>query len=114
MAFAIFFTGDLLRECAFSSRTSAFDQARRLVRLARLLAISHSCEGHTAAATASIAEPAWDEKTERLSPSIENFTRLETFGTPNHHWVEVSVNPNDPNVFSIRQRIVAANVVKRQ
>ena len=40
MAFAIFFTGDLLRECAFSSRTSAFDQARRLVRLARLLAIS--------------------------------------------------------------------------
>jgi len=44
MAFAIFFTGDLLRECAFSSRTSAFDQVRRLVRLARLLAISHSCE----------------------------------------------------------------------
>jgi hypothetical protein len=39
MAFAIFFTGDLLRECAFSSRTSAFDQVRRLVRLARLLAI---------------------------------------------------------------------------
>jgi hypothetical protein len=42
MAFAIFFTGDLLRECAFSSRTSAFDQVRRLVRLARLLAISPS------------------------------------------------------------------------
>ena len=40
MAFAIFFTGDLLRECAFSSRTSAFDQVRRFVRLARLLAIS--------------------------------------------------------------------------
>jgi hypothetical protein len=63
MAFAIFFTGDLLRECAFSSRTSAFDQVRRLVRLARLLAISHSCERHAAAATLSIAEPAWDEKT---------------------------------------------------
>jgi hypothetical protein len=63
MAFAIFFTGDLLRECAFSSRTSAFDQVRRLVRLARLLAISHSCERHAAAAaTLSIAEPAWDEK----------------------------------------------------
>src|SRR6266516_2319960 len=39
MTFAIFFTGDLLREYAFSSRTSAFDQVRRLVRLARLLAI---------------------------------------------------------------------------
>src|SRR5712671_3196196 len=39
MAFAIFFAGDLLRECAFSSRTSALDQVRRLVRLVRLLAI---------------------------------------------------------------------------
>src|SRR6516225_7650672 len=40
MALAIFLTGDLLRECALSSRTSSFDQVRRLVRLARLLAIS--------------------------------------------------------------------------
>jgi hypothetical protein len=53
MASAIFFTGDLLRECAFSSRTSAFDQVRRLVRLARLLAISPS--RNTATATLSIA-----------------------------------------------------------
>jgi hypothetical protein len=49
-----------------------------------------------------------------ILPSIENFTRLETFGSPNHHWVEVRIDPNDPNVFSVRQRIVAANVVKRQ
>ena len=49
-----------------------------------------------------------------VRPSIENFTRRETFGSPNHHWVEVTVDPNDPNVFSVRQRIVAANVVKRQ
>jgi hypothetical protein len=40
MALAIFFTGDLLRECALNSRTSAFDQGRR--RLRRLLAITHS------------------------------------------------------------------------
>jgi hypothetical protein len=26
----------------------------------------------------------------------------------------VRIDPNDPNVFSARQRIVAANVVKRQ
>jgi hypothetical protein len=49
-----------------------------------------------------------------IRPSIENFTRLETFGTPNHHWVEVSVDPNDPNVFIVRQRIVAANIVRRE
>jgi hypothetical protein len=71
MAFAIFFTGDLLRECAFSSRASAFDQVRLLVRLARLLAISHSCERHAAAATLSIAEPAWEEKT------VEDFAKSE-------------------------------------
>lgn len=47
-------------------------------------------------------------------PALENFTRVETFGSPNHHWVEVTIDPNDPNVFSFRPRIVAANVVKRQ
>src|SRR6266508_1562985 len=62
MAFAIFFTGDLLRECAFMSRTSAFDQVRRLVRLTCLLAIRHCCETRAAAARLSTTEPAWDEK----------------------------------------------------
>ncbi len=47
-------------------------------------------------------------------PAVENFTRLETFGSPNHHWVRVTVDPNDPNVFNFQQRIVAANVAKRQ
>ena len=47
-------------------------------------------------------------------PSLENFMRLETFGTPNHHWVHVTVDANEPRVFTIRPRIVAANVVKRQ
>jgi hypothetical protein len=74
MALAIFFTGDLLRECAFSSRTSAFDQVRRLVRLARLLAISHCCERHAVAATLSIAEPTWDEK------AVEDFAKSDRFG----------------------------------
>src|SRR5207302_1929555 len=55
----------------FSSRTSAFDQVRLLVRLARLLAISHSCARHAAAATLTIAEPAWDEKT------VEDFAKSE-------------------------------------
>jgi hypothetical protein len=47
-------------------------------------------------------------------PALENFLRLETFGSPNHHWVQVTVDPNDPNVFTIHPRIVAANVVKRR
>ena len=46
-------------------------------------------------------------------PALANFTRVETFGTPNHHWLHVTVDPNDPNVFTFRPRIVAANVIKR-
>ena len=46
-------------------------------------------------------------------PAIENFTRVEGFGSPNHHWVEVMVDSSDPNVFSFRPRIVKANIVDR-
>jgi hypothetical protein len=42
---------------------------------------------------------------------IENFTRVETFGQPNHHWLHVTVDDADPNVFTFRQRIVEANLV---
>lgn len=43
---------------------------------------------------------------------IENFTRVETFGFPNTHWIRVRINHNDPNVFSFQQEIVKENVVK--
>jgi hypothetical protein len=46
-------------------------------------------------------------------PAVENFTRVETFGNPNHHWVQVTVEADEPQVFTFRPRIVAANVVKR-
>src|SRR5256885_1651259 len=36
---------------------------------------------------------------QRPPPSLENFLRVETFGTPNHHWLHVTVDSNDPNVF---------------
>ena len=45
--------------------------------------------------------------------SLENFTRVENFGSPNVHWVEVFVDARDPNVFSVVPRIVPANVVAR-
>lgn len=47
------------------------------------------------------------------TPAVENFRRVETFGTPDHHWLHVTIDPNDPNVFTFRPRIVAANVIKR-
>ena len=43
-------------------------------------------------------------------PSLENFTRVETFGAPNHHWVQVVVSRDDPSVFTFHPRVVEANV----
>jgi hypothetical protein len=46
-------------------------------------------------------------------PAIGNFLRVETFGTPNHHWLHVTVEPNNPNVFTFSPRIVTANIPSR-
>ncbi len=43
---------------------------------------------------------------------IENFTRVETFGTDDVHWLRVTIDPKDPQVFMFRQQIVEANRVK--
>ena len=40
---------------------------------------------------------------------IENFTRVETFGEPNVHWVRVTVDPRDREVFSFHQELVPGN-----
>jgi hypothetical protein len=37
---------------------------------------------------------------------LPNFTRLETFGSPLIHWVRVTVEPDNPNVFSVQPVIV--------
>ncbi|MGI9213095.1 MAG: hypothetical protein ACR2HF_11550 [Methylococcaceae bacterium] len=48
---------------------------------------------------------------ESSEPRLENFTRVETFGTVNLHWLKVTVDPADPSVFTFRQRIVEKNKV---
>jgi hypothetical protein len=44
---------------------------------------------------------------------LPNLTRLETFGSPNIHWVKVDVDPSDPQVFAIKPMFVAANMPAR-
>jgi hypothetical protein len=47
------------------------------------------------------------------SPSgkvLANFTRVETFGATNNHWVSATIDPSDPNLFVFEPRMVAANV----
>lgn len=38
---------------------------------------------------------------------LENFTRIETFGSPSLHWVRVTVRPDAANLFQIEPVIVA-------
>jgi hypothetical protein len=39
---------------------------------------------------------------------VENFTRVETFGEPDIHWVRVRVDPTERSVFSFHQEIVSS------
>ena len=45
--------------------------------------------------------------------ALENFTRLENFGSPSVHWVEVFVDARDPEVFTVVPHIVKGNVYPR-
>ncbi|MBC7938303.1 MAG: hypothetical protein H7Z19_00840 [Chitinophagaceae bacterium] len=47
------------------------------------------------------------------SAMLENFTRLENFGTPSVHWIEVFVDTRDPNVFRVVPHIVPGNLFPR-
>lgn len=40
---------------------------------------------------------------------LPNFTRLQTFGSPNNHWVHVTVEKHLPHVFTVRPMVVRAN-----
>jgi hypothetical protein len=41
---------------------------------------------------------------------LANFTRVETFGSRNTHWVRAVIDVDDPNLFRFEPRIVPANV----
>jgi hypothetical protein len=41
---------------------------------------------------------------------VMNFTRVETFGPPDMHWVRATVDSSDPNLFRFEPVVVKANV----
>jgi hypothetical protein len=55
-----------------------------------------------------INKPLFGTKSRRR---LENFTRVETFGTDDVHWVRGTVDPKDPNVFLFSPMIVKKNLV---
>jgi hypothetical protein len=44
---------------------------------------------------------------------VTKFTRVETFGAANTHWVAATIDPRDPNLFEFSPRIVPGNVNDR-
>jgi hypothetical protein len=40
---------------------------------------------------------------------LANFTRVETWGARNTHWVSATIDPDNPRLFEFESRIVAAN-----
>lgn len=40
---------------------------------------------------------------------LANFTRVQTFGSPNVHWVKADIDASTPEVFTFHQMIVKAN-----
>lgn len=53
-----------------------------------------------------IDKPLYSGKTSRV---FENFTRIETFGWPDSHWVRIDVDPSDPQLFVVKPQIVPQN-----
>ncbi len=53
-----------------------------------------------------IDKPLFSAKSKRL---FENFTRVETFGWPDSHWVRVTVDPANPQLFSFTPQMVQGN-----
>lgn len=41
--------------------------------------------------------------------TLENFTRVEAFGSPYVHWVRIRVDPDDRDVFSFHPEVIRAN-----
>jgi hypothetical protein len=58
-----------------------------------------------------IDKPLYSKKTLRL---FENFTRVETFGNPDSHWVRVTVDPSDPQLFTFKGEMIPENVVNHR
>jgi hypothetical protein len=56
-------------------------------------------------------KPLYSKKTKRL---FENFTRMETFGWPDTHWVRITVDPADPALFRFDPQIVPENIANRR
>ena len=57
-----------------------------------------------------VDHPLFSRKTNRR---FENLLRVETYGSPDIHWVRITVDPSLPQLFRIEPQIVSDNVMSR-
>jgi hypothetical protein len=57
-----------------------------------------------------IDQPLFSAKSNRR---FQNFIRVETFGNPDTHWVRVTVDPGDPQLFRFDPQLVPENIAPR-
>jgi hypothetical protein len=53
-----------------------------------------------------VSKPLLSKKTMRF---FENFTRIETFGDPETHWIRITVDPAKADLFTVEPEIVPEN-----
>lgn len=58
--------------------------------------------------TFRIDKPLYSRKSNRV---FQNFTRVETFGWQDSHWVRITVDPADPQLFRFKAEVVPGNTV---
>ncbi|MDP8976267.1 MAG: hypothetical protein M3N28_07890 [Actinomycetota bacterium] len=75
--------------------------SREVEAFAKPVALVHG-DSHVSRVDRPLKDPA-------TGRAVANLTRVETFGSPDIHWVRATVNPDDPEVFTFRQELIEAN-----
>jgi hypothetical protein len=82
---------------------------KHAVNFRRPVVLAHG-DTHTARIDKPLTAPTVPVVPAAPNPAfVENFTRVETFGFPDTHWIRVNVDPKSANVFSFEIEIVDAN-----
>lgn len=89
-------------------RTTGFDDFVAVLEKETLAFDGQVVYAHGDTHTYRVDKPLLGSKSGRI---IDNATRVETFGAPDTHWVRVTIDPADPNVFRFQQEIIQENRV---
>ncbi|MET0285400.1 MAG: hypothetical protein ABW352_13050, partial [Polyangiales bacterium] len=86
--------------------------ADRSVAFNRPVVLAHG-DSHYFRVDKPLPAPTQDENVKDAVRRLEDFTRVETFGDGEVHWIEVVADPKTPEVFRFSARIVEANKYAR-